>query len=228
MTHETAAKSVHRSAPAASGNRRSIRRAVLISIAMLGSLVASALSALAAPGPRGEATLGKSGARVSTELLVDAAKVAPGDRVRIGVRLGLEPGWHIYWNNPGDSGLATELTWRAPESEIGPIQWPAPQVFREVEGLLTTFGYEDDVLLASDAVVAKNAAGLWNLEVDAAFVACLIECVPGRIQLARAIPVGEVLSPAPSAIRERFDLAASRSSPSRCSLPRVRRSPVTT
>jgi thiol:disulfide interchange protein DsbD len=182
----------------------------MIGIAMLGSLVVSALPALAAPGPRGEAVLEKTGARVSAELLVDAAQVAPGDHVRIGVLLGLEPGWHIYWKNPGDSGAATELTWRAPESEIGPLQWPAPQVFWEADGLLATFGYEDDVLLANAAVVAKSAMGSWNLEVDVDFVACLIECIPGRIQLAGTIPVGETHSPGPSAIRERFDLAASR------------------
>ena len=44
----------------------------MIGMAVLGSLLVSALSALAAPGPRGEATLKKSGARVSAELLVDA------------------------------------------------------------------------------------------------------------------------------------------------------------
>ncbi len=182
----------------------------MIGIALLGLLLLSAASAFAAPGPRGETTLGKSGARVSAELLVDAAQVAPGDRVRIGVLLGLEPGWHVYWTNPGDSGAATELAWRAPESEIGPIQWPAPRVFREAEGLLTTFGYEDDVLLANAAVVPKNATGSWNLEVDVDFVACMIECIPGRIPLAGTIPVGETHSPAPSSTRERFELAASR------------------
>jgi thiol:disulfide interchange protein DsbD len=182
----------------------------VIGTAALGWLLLNAPSALATPGARGETTVGKSGARVSAELLVDAARVAPGDRVRIGVLLGLEPGWHIYWKNPGDSGAATELTWRSPESEIGPIQWPAPRVFREAGGLLTTFGYEDDVLLVNAAGVAKNARGSWPLEVDVDFVACMIECIPGRIQLAGSIPVGETRSPAPSAIRDRFDLAASR------------------
>ena len=190
MTHEVAAKS-------------------LFCVALLGLLVGSATAA-DAPGPRGEATLGDTGARVGAELLVDAAAVAPGDRVRIGVRFELEPGWHIYWANPGDSGAATELTWRAGGAEIGPIQWPAPRVFREAEGLLTTFGYEDDVLLASDAVVAEDVVGSWDLEVDAAFVACLIECIPGRIELAHSIPVGAARTPAPPEVRERFARAASR------------------
>ncbi len=179
-------------------------------MAMLGLLVLSAPSALAAPGPRGETALGGSDARVRAELLVDAARVAPGDSVRIGVLLELEPGWHVYWKHPGDSGAATELTWRAPGSEIGPIRWPAPRVFREAEGLLTTFGYEGDVLLAQQAVVAKAATGSWSLEVDVDFVACLIECIPGRIQLASSIPVGETHAPAAPPIRDRFELAASR------------------
>jgi len=131
----------------------------MLSIGLLGSLLLNAPSGFAAPGPRGEITLGKSAARVSAELLVDAARVAPGDYVRIAVLLGLEPSWHISWKNPGDSGAATELSWRAPGSEIGPVQWPAPRVFREAEGLLTTFGYEDDILLASPAVVSEKATG---------------------------------------------------------------------
>ncbi len=184
----------------------------MIGIAVLGLLLLSASSALAiaAPGPRGETTVGKSRARVGAELLVEAAQVAPGDHVRIGVLLELEPGWHIYWKNPGDAGAATGLHWRAPESEIGPIQWPAPRVFREAEGALKTFGYEDDVLLVSPAVVAPNATESWDLEVDVDFVACKIECIPGRIQLADVIPVDVTFSPAASEIRERFDLAASR------------------
>jgi len=210
MPHEAAATVPRRSAPADPGSRCSKRRAILLGIAVAGSLAMGAPSAIAAPGPRGEAILGQTGARVAAELRVDAARVAPGDRVRIGVLLGIEPGWHIYWRNPGDSGAATELTWRAPGSEIGPLQWPAPRVYREAEGVLTTFGYEDDVLLAHEAVVPEDATGSWNLEVDVDFVACLIECIPGRIELAGAVPVGETGSPAPSATRERFELAASR------------------
>jgi len=190
-----------------------MRRATLASIAILPWLVSSAFPTEAdpgAPGPRGKSALDRGEARVVAELLVDADSVAAGDRVRIGVLLGLDPGWHVYWRNPGDSGSATELTWRAPDAEIGPIQWPAPQIFREAEGLLTTFGYEADVLLASDAVVSKGAQGTWHLEVDTAFVACLIECIPGRIRLAREVPVTVRGAPPPPAIRDRFDLAASR------------------
>ncbi len=209
MDQEAAAQSFERSALLVLLGRRSPWLGVL-GIALLGWLALSASTALGASGPRGETTLGKSGARVGAELLVDADRVAAGERVRIGVLLGLEPGWHVYWKNPGDSGAATMLTWRVPGSEIGPIQWPAPRVYQEADGLLTTFGYEADVLLASEAVVAESATGSWDLEVDVDFVACMIECIPGRIQLAGTVPVGQTSLPPPAGVRQRFDLAASR------------------
>jgi thiol:disulfide interchange protein DsbD len=190
-----------------------MKRATLASITILLWLVPSAFPAEAdvgAAGPRGEYALDRGEARVVAELLVDATSVAAGNRVRVGVLFGLDPGWHIYWRNPGDSGRATELTWRTPDAEIGPTRWPAPRVFREADGMLTAFGYEDDVLLASDAVVSEDAQGTWRVEVDTAFVVCRIVCVPGRIQLAREIPVTQPGDPAPQVIRDRFDLAASR------------------
>jgi len=189
---------------------RIITQAVLSSIVFLPWFALSTLSAEPDPGPGGEYALGGSGDRVVAKLLVDATSVTPGDRVRAGVLFELDPGWHIYWRHSGDSGLPTELSWRAADAEIGPIQWPAPQVFREQEGLLTTFGYKNDVLLASAAVVSGDAHGKLRLEVDVDFVACLLQCIPGRIQLAREMPITVRGAPPPSAIRDRFDLAESR------------------
>ncbi len=189
---------------------RMMTRAVLISIAFLPWFALSTLSAEPDPGPRGEYVLGVSGDRVAAELLVDATSVAAGERVRVGVLFDLDPGWHIYWRHSGDSGLPTKLSWRAAHAEIGPTQWPAPQVFREQEGLLTTLGYENDVLLTSAATISGSAHGKWRLEVDVDFVACLLQCIPGHIRLAREIPVAAQGTLPPPAIRDRFDLAESR------------------
>ena len=158
---------------------------------------------------RGEGAIEEGDARVVAELLVDAGAVRPGERVRVGVLFTPDPGWHIYWRNPGESGRATRLTWRTSDAEIGPTQWPAPRVFREA-GILTTFGYEGDVLLASDAVVGADARDAWRVEVEADFVACQVRCIPGRIQLARDVPVTARSDPPARAVRSRFELAASR------------------
>src|SRR5512145_1852721 len=32
----------------------------------------------------------------------------------VAVRLALDPGWHVYWRHPGDSGLAPSVAWTLP------------------------------------------------------------------------------------------------------------------
>ena len=63
----------------------------------------------------------------------------------MGLRLRIAPGWHTYWQNPGDAGAPPELTLALPEGvSAGPIQWPVPR--RLPEGPLMTYGYTGDFL----------------------------------------------------------------------------------
>ncbi len=172
-------------------------------------LVCASGAALAAPGVRGEGGLDQGDPRVVGELLVDATAVRPGDRVQVGVLFTMDPDWHIYWRHPGDSGGATELSWRSASAEIGATRWPAPRVYLEA-GVLTTFGYEGEVLLASPATVAADASGRWRIEVDAEFVVCKIECIPGEFELAREVPIAPTAAPPDDATRFLFQRAASR------------------
>jgi thiol:disulfide interchange protein DsbD len=187
----------------------SARLGIAISL-VLGLLATSAFAAETPPGARGEGGMDSGEARVAAELLVDAAAVAPGEQVRVGVLFTVDPGWHIYWRNAGDSGKPTELTWRAPGAEIGPTQWPAPQVYREGDGFLTTYGYAGDVLLTSDAVIVNEAHDSLRIEVDVEFVTCEVVCIPGSVALVREVPVLADGAPPPPTVRDRFDLAASR------------------
>ena len=112
-----------------------MRRATLASITILLWLVPNAFAADAdvgaegATGPRGESVFDGGEARVAAELLVDATSVAAGDRVRVGVLFALDPGWHIYWRNSGDSGIPTKTDWNIAGAKLGEIAWPAPEVF---------------------------------------------------------------------------------------------------
>ena len=48
-------------------------------------------------------------ARATAALVSDTDTVAPGTPFRIGLRLRLAPGWHTYWQNPGDAGVPPQL-----------------------------------------------------------------------------------------------------------------------
>ena len=89
----------------------------------------------------------KTGSELVT---LDASAVADAIRApgttMVAVRFRIEPKWHIYWKNPGESGTPPEIRITGPEGLVaGPILWPRPVVFRNQWE--TTYGYADEATL---------------------------------------------------------------------------------
>ncbi len=121
--------------------------------------------------------------RIELRLLVDPT-AAPGRIARVGVLFTLDPGWHLYWRNPGEAGLPTKLQFEAEGARLGPIAWPAPEVLRDPDSGLTSYGYTGSVLLASD-LVALPAGSARQLRAAADFLICKDQCIPGEVELTR-------------------------------------------
>src|SRR5260370_19124521 len=65
---------------------------------------------------------------VEADLVADKAGAQPGKALLVGLRLRMEPHWHTYWKNPGDSGLPTKIQWVLPDGlKAGGIQRAFPQ-----------------------------------------------------------------------------------------------------
>jgi thiol:disulfide interchange protein DsbD len=140
-------------------------------------------------GAWGEAAAQGGDARVEARLLVHPDR-DPDGALRLGLLLDLDPGWHVYWRNPGDSGLATELQFRLEGAQVGPIAWPAPAAFREMDGRLTTYGYTDQVLLSAAARPRPGQPLPRRAGVEARLLICRLECIPARIELWRDLAAG--------------------------------------
>ena len=123
-------------------------------------------------------------ARVVTEharasLILSADRVRPGEKIWAALRLELDPGWHTYWRNPGDSGLPGSITWTMPEGlSAGEISWPTPQ--RIPYGPLVNFGYDDLVMLPVPITIAETLITAQTLTIDAAanWLVCAEICIP--------------------------------------------------
>lgn len=124
-------------------------------------------------------------------LLADHAAVAPGQAARLMLRLDLDPGWHVYWTNPGDGGLPTEVTPRLPEGwRFSPPRWPAPARFEEAGGV-TAFGYDRRVDVPLEVQVPRSArvGTRAPIEVVARWLVCEEVCLPGEATLSGVLPV---------------------------------------
>jgi DsbC/DsbD-like thiol-disulfide interchange protein len=127
---------------------------------------------------------------VGVELVSETTALVPGHSATLGLRFVHEPHWHTYWVNPGDSGLATKLSWRLPaDFRAGDILWPVPQRF-DVGGLFN-FGYSGDALLPVqiDIPASAKAGAAVQLAVEARWLVCREECIPGKATLTLDLPL---------------------------------------
>jgi thiol:disulfide interchange protein DsbD len=118
------------------------------------------------------------------------------DSNEVGLYFKLEPGWHIYWKNPGDAGEPPHVLWKLPAGvTVGPMRFPAPK--RLPLGPLMDFGYENEVLFPMDLSVAE-AVPLGPLELHAKvdWLVCRAVCIPGKtdfdlhVEVAAPPPMG--------------------------------------
>lgn len=129
-------------------------------------------------------------AHVKASLISEAAAVVPGETFWIALRLEIEPHWHTYYKNPGDSGLATTVEWTPPPGfKIDGPQWTIPQ--RIVTSSLTSFAYEKEALHFFRVEVSKDALqGPVTLQGHASWLVCKESCLPGEANLTLPLEVG--------------------------------------
>ncbi|WP_370541144.1 MULTISPECIES: protein-disulfide reductase DsbD family protein [Brevundimonas] len=135
--------------------------------------------------------------RIAAELVPMSQWAAPGSTAVVAVRQDIEPGWHTYWRNPGDSGGPTELDWTLPGGvEAGDIVWPLPE--RQRLQSLMNYGYSDQIYLPVPIEIPADAApgSVLSLSVDALFMVCSDEmCVPDELTLTLDLRVDDGEAP---------------------------------
>lgn len=111
-----------------------------------------------------------------TALIIDAPAVKKGEAFWAGVTFTLPEHWHVYWQNSGDSGIATTLAWTLPAGlSAGEIEWPVPERF-DVSGIIN-YGYSREVTLAVPITAsADGVAG--EITVKANWLVCHESCIP--------------------------------------------------
>ncbi len=131
---------------------------------------------------------------VRADLLADAAQVAPGETLRVGVHLEIDDGWHIYGEDPGLTGLPTEVEWDLPEGvEAGSLRYPEPEKF-EFEGD-EAWGYSGEVLLVATLTLPEDFSGPLEVGAKVMWLACADVCIPGEALLALTVAVGDETVP---------------------------------
>jgi len=138
-------------------------------------------------------------AHTQVRLILSADTARPGDTMLAGVDMKMEPGWHTYWKNPGEAGMATKIEWQLPPGvTASEIQWPLPEKLPPAE--VTTYGYSDEVMLIVPLKLATNLpAGLLDLKAKVSWLECKEACIPGSGDIAATLNIGSETKPSADA-----------------------------
>lgn len=166
--------------------------------------------------------LGTSGAAHAR--LVGIPVSVSRSRLELLVTLTLDPGWHISWRNPGETGLPTVLTWTLPEgTRLVEERWPVPLVKHTSVGATHTMEGTVPwlVTLATDRRAHGRAAAATPpasptaappavvrrfIRLTMRYGVCREICIPAQLSIDVPVPVAGAtpVHPVPAAMRDRL------------------------
>ena len=134
------------------------------------------------------------GARQAEVSLISERDVTQaGETFFVAFDIKIKPKWHVYWRNPGDSGLPPEIFWAEDGNPgAGDFIWPAPHEQIVLENEIVNYGFENRLVLPfavsvpADAVLGDPVRLKGTLEYQICEEVCLIE----REDFERIILVG--------------------------------------
>ena len=133
---------------------------------------------------------------VKAKLVSNIQSIKPGDSFMLGVLFEIDPGWHIYWKFPGETGLPTKVEFNLPNGyQAEEVMWPIPSSYVKPDGG-ADYGYENSVLLWADIQVPPSLKneGTSEIGVQISWVSCKEICIPGNKSLVYDLKISDETS----------------------------------
>ncbi|MGD2122219.1 MAG: thioredoxin family protein [Gemmatimonadota bacterium] len=123
-------------------------------------------------------------------LVSEVSSVQPGTPFTVAVRFEMDPGWHNYFVNVGDTGLPTQIEWVLPEGfQTADFQWPVPEQYRA--GPLLDYVYGDGLALMVEVVPPPDLTpgDVLPLRARVDWLICESICDPDFAEVALDLPI---------------------------------------
>lgn len=106
--------------------------------------------------------------------------VASGESTWIAIGIEPKKGWHTYWANPGDAGLATTVEWILPEgASITDTIWQIPEII-ETDGIVSYGFHRKHYIFYKLATPANTENQNPEISATVKWLACKEKCLPGK------------------------------------------------
>jgi len=127
------------------------------------------------------------------QLVAETSTPKAGSTINLALDSRPQPGWHGYWQNPGDAGFPAKFAWTLPSKvTAGDPRYPAPQQLI-VAGLMNYVFEQPYAVIVPLTVPQGLAAGTrLPIKLHLQYLVCTKTlCVPEQADLATELTVGD-------------------------------------
>ncbi len=155
---------------------------------MIGMFAALFLTAVADLDPAAPA--------VTCEAAASVQHVAPGVPFDVICTLQIPEGWHVYWEDPGASGMPTQIEMEAtPDFTQAPTRYQRPNLLHPPEGTINTLEGEVTLVVPVTPSPELQPGSKQTLHLDVTWFVCKDLCFLGRKRVVLPIVVADAAGP---------------------------------
>ncbi|PIE89417.1 MAG: hypothetical protein CR997_11270 [Acidobacteria bacterium] len=132
----------------------------------------------------------KAESHVQVQLISSHSEIETGKPFQLGIHIEMQDHWHTYWENPGSSGIPTDVAWTEVSGlDIGALQFPLPKKYVDDAGFVT-YGYDDKTTLIANAVYTGSAKEI-DIKGVVSWLECKGICLPGEQKVQLVLKTGQ-------------------------------------
>jgi thiol:disulfide interchange protein/DsbC/DsbD-like thiol-disulfide interchange protein len=128
---------------------------------------------------------------LKVSILAENSNFAADQPFWVALHFKMDDHWHVYWKNPGDSGMPVSVDWELPAGfKADSFEWPYPQHF-DADSLIG-FGYENEVYLLNRIIPPQHIdkAGDYSFKASIKYLVCSDSaCLPGEDEVQLSLPL---------------------------------------
>lgn len=116
---------------------------------------------------------------VKVNVYSNVKQIQRGSDFYVALKLTVADEWHVYWKNPGDSGLPTDVKWNTPKGveAVGGLIWQIPERI-EWSGMVN-YGFGHDVyLLQKFKTTRVSDTKSIDITAEVSWLVCKEKCIP--------------------------------------------------
>lgn len=137
--------------------------------------------------------VGQGEVMIRTSLVAESARPGAGEQTTLAVVMQPQDGWHGYWKQPGNVGLAPQFDWQLPDGvTVGEPAYPVPKTLLIDDVMNHVYEHPYAILVPLNVPDHLDEGTTIPVRVDLQYLACREDaCIPERASLSTDLTVGD-------------------------------------